>query len=275
MAGIPLSIDGVRYTHQGATASSLGTEITNSASANTKGSWIEIEASTDHEADAVLVHFLCNTLNNFLFDFGIGGAGNEQVLLSNFLVVAAGLRTVAILLPIRIPEGTRLVGRCQASAGSGSSGNGFISVQLIHGGLLFQGPLTRVETCGANTADSGGTSVDSGAGAGDTKGAYSQLIASTSFDYKMLFIVPGNANDYVRPSSNRWLLDIAVGAAASEQVIIPNLQLGGSDVDDVISPLLIGPIPINIPAGSRIAARAQCVITTADRLIDVIVYGIG
>jgi len=43
-----------------------------------------------------------------------------------------------------------------------------------------------------------------------------------------------------------------------------------------MQPPVLGPFPVAIPSGSRIAARAQCNISDAtDRLFDVAVYGVG
>ena len=105
----------------------------------------------------------------------------------------------------------------------------------------------RAESFGSNT---GGTS-DSGTaitgGAANTKGVYSQLMASTTFDAAAIMLdVNTNFGD------TNYLLDIAVGAAASEQIIFPNLALA-FNVGMAESIL----IPIAIPAGSRLSARCQ------------------
>lgn len=84
-------------------------------------------------------------------------------------------------------------------------------------------------------------------GAANTKGSFTELVASTAFDADGVIFL-GN-----RPSgTGTGLYDLAVGAAASETVIISNLLNGGiSRHAEYIH------VPISIPAGSRISARSQ------------------
>lgn len=83
-----------------------------------------------------------------------------------------------------------------------------------------------------------------------SKGTFSQLVASTPFDAQGILLGVykiGTSGDYY------FLLDVAVGAAGYEVVIIPNVILGR--FTDQTYPLIYLPIPI--PAGTRIAARCQ------------------
>ena len=116
--------------------------------------------------------------------------------------------------------------------------------------------------------------MDPGATA-NTKGSYAEITSSTSYDTRMLLIAFGGQGNLIRTNC-RWLVDIATGSAGSETVIIADLAVGSHNIGDNVLPAYIGPIPVHIPAGTRIAARCQCDITDAtDRLMDIALYGIS
>ncbi|MHB1176074.1 MAG: hypothetical protein ACYCZJ_13225 [Sulfuriferula sp.] len=86
-------------------------------------------------------------------------------------------------------------------------------------------------------------------GAANTKGAWLQVIASTPQDYSGLWVQLRGA------TTNNSLFDIAIGAAGSEIVVAPNLFCGPKPVPDSFGSLFT--IPQSIPAGTRVAVRAQ------------------
>jgi hypothetical protein len=86
-----------------------------------------------------------------------------------------------------------------------------------------------------------------------TKGAWTQLIASTAAAADLLFIYCINSTTNV---ATEGLLDIGIGAAGAETVMVANAiggQLSNALRNDQI-------FPVSIPAGSRVAARLQNVI---------------
>lgn len=97
----------------------------------------------------------------------------------------------------------------------------------------------------------------------DTKTAWLQLVASTPSDTNLISI---NSISFTNtpPAANMdgYSVDIGIGAAASEKVIIAdlyfplNLQIGSFSSTAVT-------LPFNIKAGSRISARAQSHFTPA------------
>lgn len=108
----------------------------------------------------------------------------------------------------------------------------------------------------------------------DTKGTYVQLSAATIAPIRFLNVSVGN-RDNATMTTCVWRLDIAIGGAGSEQVIIPNLLFGVHASGDTIDPTTYS-FPVDIPAGVRLAARTDCSINDAtDRLIDVCTYGVG
>lgn len=81
-----------------------------------------------------------------------------------------------------------------------------------------------------------------------TKGSWSQIIASTTAQTTMINFAVISVN--VSTADSATLLDIGVGAAGSETVIVPNIAIGGCST-------AVFRIPVKIASGSRIAARIQ------------------
>jgi hypothetical protein len=256
------------------TGASTGTTVTANGSGNTKGSYAQLIASTAFSSQMLMLIF--DTPNSgtrdFLVDIAIGGAGSEQIIISNLLVSPAVDNTfmgAIFQFAVNIPAGTRIAARCQSSTGSS---NLKVTIQLFGAGLATGEIGSTVDTYGENTSDSGGTAIDPG-GSANTKGSYTQITASTNKSHRYLTIAFGNRLNGTMTSGS-WLVDIAIGGAGSEVVIISNLNLHAVSTADGITPQVITRIPVNIPAGTRIAVRAQSSITDAtDRLVDVAIYG--
>lgn len=252
-------------------ATSYGTVITAHANANTKGSYTQIVAATTYNADGLIVCLSPVTaVIDFLTDIAIGASGSEQKICGDLHRGSIRLTSTMFLIPIAIPAGTRIAARTQCSAGGYTVQ---VTISLISQGFLPSASLHRVTTYGANTADSGGVSVDPG-GTAHTKGAYSQINGATSAPIRALLVAIGGQVNFTRATCG-WLVDIAIGAASSERIIIPDLALVCDVGSDDVTPFVLGPFFIDIPAGVRLAARAQCSITDAsDRLFDIVLYGI-
>lgn len=284
MADIPLRGDGQDYEGFGIdTANTRGTAVASSSSVNTKGSYVQLIASTAFHASGliIVVHASAATSKKFLIDFAIGAAASEQVIVADVPYCTAGGHIggpMLIYLPIPIPAGTRISARCQS--GSSSAQTVYLSATTIAHGAHESEPCGDCETLGSNTADSGATQVDPG-GTQHTKGSYAQITSSTSFHAKYLILVvahdgSGTAADV------KWLFDVAIGAAASEQIIIPDLPSRANQEPTTIpnTSTLInrvhGPFPVSIPAGTRIAVRCQSDNNTVgDREADVAVILVG
>lgn len=90
-----------------------------------------------------------------------------------------------------------------------------------------------------------------------TKGSYAQLVASTTYEsFGFWLAVAGSATSAARTDQ---LLDVAIGAAASEVVILSNLLVGWRNLPTV-APYWVW-IPLYIPKGTRVSARIQALIT--------------
>jgi hypothetical protein len=246
----------------------------------TKGAWSQITAATT--ADSTWAQVMIRTAasgsasTGVAVDIGYGSSGSEIVLVSNLIASAVYIRTINYIFPLNIGAGTRLVVRNSTSLASEQT-----AVQVYTWDDTFISDTSGssgVDTYGFLSATNLGTLVDPGSSA-NTKGSYVQLTAATTSDYNGFFLGLDNQTD---PSSGSvgglyWLLDIAVGAAASEQVILPNHCLFGSSVSGIalVNNMASPYFPLPIPAGSRIAARAQCSTgTSPDRRLGVTFYGV-
>lgn len=94
------------------------------------------------------------------------------------------------------------------------------------------------------------------AGSANTKGSWTQIIASAPFE--VFGIAVQVTNNSSAGGERHGLWDIGIGAASSEQVIASNIGFGAATVNIPTQPT---PqeifLPIRIPKGSRIAMRAQ------------------
>jgi hypothetical protein len=125
----------------------------------------------------------------------------------------------------------------------------------------------RVKTYGTSSAASKGTAVTASATA-NTKGAWVEIVASTSMESQ--WAVLSILNDGTPGKYN--LVDIAIGASGQEQVIVPNLFVPGVQTSQLTACGKVA-IPLNIPAGVRIAARAQSDVSSAVFSVSLTVSG--
>lgn len=260
----------------GVTASTGGTQILSPGSTFTKGVWAQLVASTGADSTWTII-----TLNNFngqggqvAVDVGYGASGSEAVVISNLNNSSNAQQTVTYQFPLMIPSGTRVAARCSADQTNFNS-----SIQMITFADTYAsvGVGSAIDTYGYNTSLNLGTPVDPG-GSANTKGAYAQITASTTADMAGFVLALDPQNDTTGNSFGiNWLIDLAVGSSGNEVVIIPNMfQVGFAQgaLANILTPTFPY-IPIQIPAGTRIAIRAQSQITrTPDRIFGATLYGV-
>ena len=267
-------LSGQRYAAAVVAATSGGVVINPDDTAHTKGGYVEFIAATAFNASGLLVSFLKNvtTVGNHLMDIAVGAAASEQIIVADLLFQRQTSNAhSSILIPVAIPAGVRISAREQCSSASETSSE--FTMHIIAADADENFGMQRCVTYGADTSDTGGLNIDPGA-VGNTKGSYVEVTSATTAAIKWLIVAIGNKKN-AGVTDCRWLMDIAIGAAASEQIIIPDLSLGTDSAADLFYPLFLG-LPVDIPLGSRIAVRAQCSITDAtDRLFDIILYGVG
>ena len=253
------------------------TTVTAAGSADAKGAWAELVASTDFEAGAFSIEVLhwSQADSDILWDVGIGAAESEVSIVDN-LIYAVGktydYRGVQIYhFPLPIPAGTRISARCQAEVASSTIG---LATQIYDVTYYSQRPPGRITTYGANTDDTDGVVIDPGAVA-NTKGAWIEITSSLTHDIQgFMWGITSNQN-HAR-ATYTFKLDIGIGADESEVVIVSNHLLTSYTIIDVVFCKFSPYIPISIPAGTRISARAACSgIDASDRLFGIIFYGIS
>lgn len=260
LGGGPISTGGV------AIASSTRTTVTSSASANTKGSWVQIIASTSLDARLMVVYITpASTGRRYLVDIGVGGAGSEQVIAANLMVNNSASQSIPFVFPVAIPAGSRISARSQAATGSSDV---TVAVTLSAQGFKPSQPFGRVTAYGANTATSGGVTVNPGTTI-NTKGAWTQIDAACANPFSALVVAAGDAT-VTTMSLTDYFVDIAVGASGSEQIIVPDHTVRSSSA--IISPsAFLVPTP-PVPSGTRLAMRCSC--ATASQLLECALYGL-
>lgn len=272
MGDWPLRGEGQRWSDwvdAGQPSASTGITLDAHATPNTEAaSWTEIDAAVAVDCDLLLivVRFVGNN-RDWLLDLAVGAASSEQAFLTDFPLSNAASSLVShIALPVRIKAGERISARIRSTAASAQ-----LILGLIYCDSNRSAALGRATTYGVATADSGGTEVDPG-GTANTKGSWAEIASSTANPMKEMIVCFGSQAGNTRATAN-WVVDIGLGAGGSEQLLVPNLGLRAVTSGPQV-PACTPPIPVNIPAGSRLVARAASNINTSvSRLIDVAVVG--
>lgn len=124
---------------------------------------------------------------------------------------------------------------------------------MPHGGLP-----TRLASHITSTSAEGVTVTASATA--HTKGSWTELIASTSFAAQGIWVMLNNTG--TSNIATPLLVDIGIGAASSETVLIPDLQGGQAQL---WSNGFLGQcyfFPLRIPGGVRLSARCQATIVS-------------
>lgn len=215
-----------------------------SGGTNTKGSYGVLAASAP--ANTVGIMLFCQSNNGayFLADLALGGAGSEQIVIPNLGISSASQGSIVptpIFIPLLIPAGSRVSMRVQCSNGTLAT---LVKILFIAGsfsGIIGRSP-SRYEDWGADTANSFGTAITAGNAA---KSAYTQLKAATGISTRWVSL----EMESVTANSNQATIDLAVGGAGAEQVVIPDITFTNGCLGSQVV------LPLQIPQGSRIAAR--------------------
>ena len=141
--------------------------------------------------------------------------------------------------------------RRREDAVGGGDGGG--EVEPAGGGPLDLSAITGYTRIGVVAATTTTTILNTTAVA-NTKGAWVQLTAATADEATWIEVT-------LAPNSSggRYMVDIGLGAAAAEVVLLPNLMFDSSLAANSAA---VYRFPVNIPAGTRIAARAQGATTS-------------
>ena len=224
---------------------------------DTWGAWVDVDASgvsISRDCSGLMVTIDPRTSNNAAaVQLGVGGNAIWEAFIFK--------PTYYVFAPVWVPlvvSGT-LQYRVRGTSTVG------VSVHWAPPGGTEVDRFTRSETVGvsASGAAVSGTLVDPGATA-NAKGAWTELAASTAFRWGALHMLTRHDPAVTKTFGQQWVLDVGVGAAGSEVVVVPNLCVSGATYHITGGyPIWHGPIPVDIPAGSRVAVRAQTSTATA------------
>lgn len=265
--------DGASETLGAVAGTSTGTQITSSATTNAKGAWATIGTTTFAYEQIIIQVGASGSAADYVFDIGIDdGAGNSYVLAADLRISA--LKGAADLflsypLPLKIAAGAIVEARSAATIASATLRMTIVgcTASPLSGGSYSS--MVALYT----PATSRGVTIDTGATA-NTKSAWTQLQASTAHHVDAIMLGIGPNADVARTAATTGLLDVGIGTSGAEFALASNMLWGFTTTSDTPFPNVIGPIPMGIPAGSRVVSRAQSNNTTAgDRTLDLAVWG--
>lgn len=246
--------------------------VVTSSTNNTFGNYIELIASTSYDYSGIILTPKISYIRDWILQVAIGPAGSEKDI-SGYIRLGVGGNTVAYLfvyqikLDVSIPAGTRISAKGQG-VNSSTVQNIFLTAHGIRRGDFSKDFSAPKYEGYAGLADSGLVSIDPG-GTADTKGGWSVLVESTSYNSCGFYVQFGGQSQDTRTTCN-WAVDIGIGATGSEVVIIQDIYAAGRTEHDAVYPFYSHFFPISIPLGTKISARAACTLNTATvRLIDV------
>jgi len=254
------------------TATDYGVSVATNASANTKGNYASLTSSLPIAAQGGFWWNISTTVGafDFSFDLAVGTAGNEKIIIPDMFFAGSAEVNRSIFMPLQIPAGSTVRARGQSTTGTKASLHSVTPVGL---GWLGSEMPQRCESLGVTTsAATHGVSVTPNATI-NTKGSYA-AIGTSNFAYRFLLVILGFQLSGARTGSNARL-DIAVGTAGSEQVILPNLRYRNCNTtQEPVKQMFLGPFPVGIAGGTSISARCQADQASA-LAIDVALLGFG
>lgn len=249
----------------------FGGNLAPSTSANTKGSYLEFDASTAFAVDSLhfTTRFYTSSARQFLLDIATGAGGSEIVLVSNLLLQGASEKgTVQFGIPVPVGSGLRIALRA-AQSGTGSVTIHCI-LHLIGGEAAHLLDSALAHTYGDVGASTDGTAVDPG-GTASTKGSYVEITAATSTSNPIRWLI-ALARTQNASAAQAYMYDIATGAGGSETVIVPDRSLTTLS-SGLYNSGQAG--AVNIASGTRIAMRTLCGSNTnPDRINNFVLVGI-
>lgn len=237
-----------------------------SSDSHTKGAWAELTPSLPSPLTAMGVTFPDWDLSptRWLFDVGIGPVGSEEVVLANVVTGhtwgSSGRASLHMgLIPIAAPAGARLAIRAQGDA----TGTNTVDVQTT---LLLAHPRQwvghqRSESFGANEATSEGHSLTT---------AWGELgILTRPAKVVYISLRPHPDDD---GTNDVWgYFDLGIGPSGSEVPLIPDIAWGqGFSNAWSIHYGANFPIPVNLPAGTRLSARGSFEVSDATNVLPML-----
>jgi len=217
------ALGGSQKAFNSAVTSSLGVTVTASASADTKGSYAELIASTESAASGLSVTLTSQSITaantEGLLDIAVGSAGNEEVILADFhmsIDTADGNQAIVIIpLPIAVPSGTRISARWQTAS---TEADTFTCIANLKSPTFESHPgYGKIVSLGQNTGTSLGTAVDAGTTV-NTPGTKVEF-AATSEHFSGFFLSIGGNGDTATEDAN-FVFRVLTGSSGNEEVLV-------------------------------------------------------
>lgn len=266
----------------GVTADSTHTiTVTGSATAHTKGAWVQVFTALAFDVFEVNVYVAGTGVNGSdtsgLLDVGADPAGGTSytAVIPNLLIghTPAGTNlseSGMVTVPVYIPAGATVAIRNQGIVTSDVAEVGL----TVHGGIPTSDPYPQIGLVvdyGTATASSSGTTPANAIA--NVLGAWVELTAATTHPHRGLTVaMQGADNSFV---ASEFLVDIGIGAASSEVAIIERIHAFGHQAEELWITTNGRVYHRPIPEGSRLAVRAQSSAADEQDNLDVAVYGWG
>lgn len=255
------------------TATSLLTTVTASATVNVVGAWVQMHAATTFPVSGLMIHLgktglaVAATNAQVSFDIGIGPNGSETAII-NDVAVGGSLAFFAWWFPISIPVGSRIAVRLRSLVASKST---TMAMSVYGGGFGLEAGYKAV-TYGAVTTGSRGTILTSPASI-NTKAAWTVITAAVTSPARWIVVGLTSPNTTIATAID-GLLDVGMGGAGAEAVIIPDISFGVSANEEVNHANSLT-FPVNVPVGARLVARYQATSTASTGSPSVTLTGVG
>lgn len=262
-------------------AFTIGTALTANATPGNDGAYTQLIAATanDWNAFTVMLHYGGTSTARGIIDLAIGAGGSEIIILADlpFTHLNSNLRsgTSRIWLPLGIAKNSRIaarIHRCDIASQT-------MRIMLVGETHPTRGipPFQRATSYGVVLANAMGTVVNPGDTA-NTLGANTQIVASTTNPIRAMYVLSAKQDAAAVAVNFSTALEFYVGAGGSEVVLLPEMlawDLHSSNDTQALHGWGIGPFLVNVPAASRISAKARCSNNTAGaREGQVIVIGL-
>jgi len=300
MADWPLSGDGQYFKTYGADILSTDGKLASSSNlgADLYGAWVELTTSAgidSHASGFIYTAIQSGSGRNYLVDIGIGAPGFQITIVQKLyfnIQNSAHSGGIEVYVPIAIPAGTRVWVRISANNPTTVTltqtlttiGLGFRPSCTFSKCVTYNLPGTVLDGESAGGAGAPVNFADPGTVASGTKvfvditniaGAATTLAYPISMALFTFVVKTADINTLL----NRWYVDIGVGntIGAPDYIAIPNIPLQGHGNTDRFQQAYFGPVPLSLPAGTKVQAGVCMAgtFTATRRELGIIMYGLS
>jgi hypothetical protein len=266
-------VTGSTRTETFGAGTSTGTTLTAGGSANTKGTYVSLGTTTFEWNHVNLGFEGSSAAADHLVDIAIDdGGGNKWIIAADLRHpsrISANASPVTFSLPLYVPKGSALYARNASSTASATMTTTIAGFPVGRGGAPGYSRCLALFTPGTSR----GVAIDPG-GTANTTGAWAQTTTGVTARIAEWFGVIGSNGNTTRTTAH-WDMDVGIGAAGSEQVVLAGITVSVGVSSTTMGPVLLGPYPTDVPASTAWSARSTCSITTAgSRTFDLCLYGL-